>query len=477
MSPGSKTEKLHGLYLITDDGEDLVKRVNEALPYAGVLQFRAKDQTPDRKLRLGRELANLCNKAGVIFIVNDDPYLARELGADGVHLGQDDGNPAAARKILGEGKLIGISTHTPQEAIIAEAAGADYIGFGAIFPTSSKDVIHLPGLVGLTETRKITSLPIIAIGGITRANAPVVIDAGADAVAVIAAVMSQKEPSLAAAELSLLFNRKKMYPKGSVLTIAGSDSGGGAGIQADLKTITLLGSYGASVITALTAQNTLGVSGIHPVPAEFVAKQIEAVLADIPIDVVKTGMLFSAEIIRATFESLSSFRKNLLIVDPVMIAKGGADLIGANALNALKEQLLPITYLLTPNIPEAEALSGLRIITDADMQAAARLLHKAGARNVLIKGGHAGGKESADLLFDGCTFTLFASARIDSVNTHGTGCTLSSAIATFLAQGNPLPEAVQKAKDFTTEAIRSARPLGSGHGPVNHYSAAQRNQT
>ena len=477
MSPGRKTAKLHGLYLITDDGTDLLNRVNAALPYAGVLQFRAKELTPDRKLKIGRELAALCDKAGVIFIVNDDPYLARELGADGVHLGQDDGDPAAARKILGEEKLIGISTHTPEEARIAEAAGADYIGFGAIFPSASKDVIHLPGLEGLIETRKITSLPIIAIGGITRDNAPTVIDAGADAVAVIAAVMSQKEPSLAAAELSLLFNRKKMYPKGSVLTIAGSDSGGGAGIQADLKTITLLGSYGASVITALTAQNTLGVSGIHPVPADFVAQQIDAVLADIPIDVVKTGMLFSAEIIRATVNKLSSFRKKLLVVDPVMIAKGGADLLDVNAISALKEQLLPITYLLTPNIPEAEALYGFKIITDADMQAAARLLHKTGARNVLIKGGHAGGKESADLLFDGCTFTRFASARIDSANTHGTGCTLSSAIATFLAQGNPLPEAVQKAKNFTAEAIRSARPLGGGHGPVNHYFAAQRNQT
>ncbi len=473
MSPGRKTAKLHGLYLITDDGADLLNRVNAALPYAGALQFRAKELTPDRKLKIGRELAALCDKAGVIFIVNDDPYLARELGADGVHLGQDDGDPAAARKILGEEKLIGISTHTPEEARIAEAAGADYIGFGAIFPTASKDVMHLPGLKGLTETRKITSLPIIAIGGITRDNAPDVIDSGADAVAVITAVMSQKEPSLAAAELNLLFNRKKMYPKGSVLTIAGSDSGGGAGIQADIKTITLLGSYGASVITALTAQNTLGVSAIHPVPAEFVAQQIDAVLADIPIDVVKTGMLFSAEIINATVESLSSFRKNLLIVDPVMIAKGGANLVGVNALSALKEQLLPMTYLLTPNIPEAEALSGIRIVTDADMQAAARLLHKAGARNVLIKGGHGGGKESTDLLFDGGTFTRFTSARIDSANTHGTGCTLSSAIATFLAQGNPLPEAVRKAKGFIIEAIGTARPLGRGHGPVNHYSAAQ----
>ena len=472
MNPESRTEKLSGLYLITDEGDKLPERVHEALPYISALQFRAKNFSAQQKLQAGRELAALCRKAGVLFIVNDHPALAVELAADGVHLGQDDCDPAAARKIIGAGKIIGVSTHSPQEAAAAEAAGADYIGFGAMFPTNSKAVTHLPGTAGLTEARKVTSLPIVAIGGITLANAPAVIDAGADAVAVIGAVMAYPEPSLAAAELRLLFNRKKEHPKGAVLTIAGSDSGGGAGIQGDLKTITLLGSYGASVVTALTAQNTLGVSGIHPVPAEFVAKQIDAVLADILIDVVKTGMLFSADIIKVVAERLAFFRQKILIVDPVMIAKGGANLIDSEAVATLKERLLPLTYLLTPNIPEAEALSGISIDTDADIQTAARILHEAGARNILIKGGHTDGEESVDLLYDGTSFTRFASPRINSANTHGTGCTLSSAIATFLAQGHTLPEAVSQAKNYITESIRLAIPLGKGHGPVNHFKAA-----
>lgn len=472
MQQSSNTEKLQGLYLITDEGADLVRRVTEALPYTSALQFRTKEQPHGHKVKIGRELAALCKNAGVLFIVNDDPALAVELAADGVHLGQDDGDAASARKILGADKLIGISTHGPQEAARAGTAGADYIGFGAMFPTDSKDVIHMPGLAGLSETRKITSLPIVAIGGITLANAPAVIDAGANAVAVISAVMSHPEPAIAAAELKLLFNRKKPHPRGAVLTIAGSDSGGGAGIQADLKTVTLLGSYGASVITALTAQNSLGVSGIHPVPAEFVAGQIDAVLSDITIDVVKTGMLFSAEIIRVVAERLAFFKQRVLIVDPVMIAKGGASLIDHEAVAALKERLLPMTYLLTPNIPEAEALTGLKIVSVDDMMTVARVLRQTGARNILIKGGHSGGVEATDLLFDGKEFSRFSSPRIDSANTHGTGCTLSSAIASFLAQGNPLPEAVRKAKEFITEAIRLATPLGKGHGPVNHFKAA-----
>jgi len=473
MNLESKTEKLHGLYLITDNGDELLRRVIEALPYTAALQFRAKELSGEEKLKTGRKLASLCKTAGVIFIVNDDPLLARELDADGVHLGQEDGTPAEARKIMGTEKLIGISTHTPGEAVAAEAAGADYIGFGAMFPTRSKAIKHLAGVELLAETRKVVSLPIIAIGGITMENAPLVIDAGADGIAVISAVMSHHEPSLAAAELKLLFNRKKMQPTGTVLTIAGSDSGGGAGIQADLKTITLLGSYGASVITALTAQNTLGVSGIHPVPAEFVAEQLDAVLADIPVDVIKTGMLFSPEIIKTVAERLLFFRQRILIVDPVMIAKGGADLIGREALAAMREHLLPITYLLTPNIPEAEALAGIRIVTIEEMQESAQTLHRMGARNILVKGGHSCGEESVDLLYDGRSFTRFASQRIDSMNTHGTGCTLSSAIATFLAQGVPLPEAVQKAKKFIFDAIRLAESLGSGHGPVNHFLAAK----
>lgn len=473
LKQSRQTKKLTGLYLITDAGAQLPERVREALPYAGALQFRAKELSGAEKLQAGRALAALCRQAGVIFIVNDDPGLALELDADGVHLGQEDGDPAEARKLLGEGKLIGISTHTPQEAAAAEAAGADYIGFGAMFPTKSKAINHLAGVELLAETRKVVSVPIIAIGGIDRNNAPLVIDAGADAIAVISAVMSHPEPALAAAELRLLFNRKQPQPNGAVLTIAGSDSGGGAGIQADLKTITLLGSYGASVITALTAQNTLGVTGIHPSPPDFVAAQLDAVLSDIPVEVVKTGMLFSAEIINIVVDRLSFFEKKLLIVDPVMIAKGGSKLIDRDAVTALKEKLLPLTYLLTPNIPEAEALTGIRIMTDADMENAARLLHEAGVRNVLIKGGHSESEEAVDLLFDGSSFKRFASPRIDSTNTHGTGCTLSAAIASFLSQGNPLPEAVQKAKEFISAAIRLAQPLGHGHGPVNHFLAAR----
>jgi hydroxymethylpyrimidine kinase/phosphomethylpyrimidine kinase/thiamine-phosphate diphosphorylase len=476
LKQSGNKEKLKGLYLITDGGDHILERVREALPYTSVLQFRAKELTGADKLATGRRLASLCKEAEVIFIVNDDPLLARELNADGVHLGQEDGNAAEARLLLGESKLVGISTHTPREAALAEAAGADYIGFGAMFPTRSKAIKHLAGIDLLAKTRKITSLPIVAIGGIDRDNAPLVIDAGADAVAVISAVMSHSEPSLAAAELSLLFNRKKPQPKGAVLTVAGSDSGGGAGIQADLKTITVLGSYGASVITALTAQNTLGVSAIHPTPAGFVAAQMDAVLSDMPIDVVKTGMLFSADIINVVADRLSCFEKRILIVDPVMIAKGGSKLIDSRAVDALKSRLLPMTYLLTPNIPEAEALTRIRIITTADMQRAARLLHEAGARNVLIKGGHSASEEAVDLLFDGSSFTSFASPRFNTTNTHGTGCTLSAAIASFLAQGNPLPDAVQRAKEFITAAIRLAAPLGKGHGPVNHFLAAQEKQ-
>jgi hydroxymethylpyrimidine kinase/phosphomethylpyrimidine kinase/thiamine-phosphate diphosphorylase len=300
-----------------------------------------------------------------------------------------------------------------------------------------------------------------------------VIDAGADCLAVISAVMADPSPGIAAAELRTLFNRRGTAPMGFVLTVAGSDSGGGAGIQADLKTITLLGSYGASVITALTAQNTQGVSGIQAATPEFVALQLEAVLSDIPPDVVKTGMLFSADIIRTLTEKIITYNKKLVVVDPVMIAKGGASLIDETAVAAFKSKLLPITYLLTPNIPEAEALTGMKIDCDDSMEMAAVELCRMGARNVLVKGGHMAKWEAVDLLFDGLNFRRFRTERIESVNTHGTGCTLSSAIATFLAQGEPLPLAIDRAKRFITEAIRLARPLGKGHGPVNHFLAAR----
>ncbi|MDA8125555.1 MAG: bifunctional hydroxymethylpyrimidine kinase/phosphomethylpyrimidine kinase [Deltaproteobacteria bacterium] len=254
-----------------------------------------------------------------------------------------------------------------------------------------------------------------------------------------------------------------------VLTIAGSDSGGGAGIQADLKTITVLGGFGMSVITALTAQNTLGVSGIHEVPPEFVAAQFDAVATDIGIDAAKTGMLANSAVIRVVAEKIRQYGITKLVVDPVMVAKGGMSLIREEAKQTLVAELLPLAYVLTPNLPEAEVLAGITIKTKEDMQTAARIIHKLGARHVVVKGGHLEGA-ACDLLFDGERFSEFESERIATPDTHGTGCTYSAAIATGLAAGKTVALAVQDAKTYITAAIRHAWRIGGGHGPTNHLA-------
>ncbi|WP_224983503.1 bifunctional hydroxymethylpyrimidine kinase/phosphomethylpyrimidine kinase [Geomonas agri] len=470
-----KERRVAGLYLITDQGERLVPRVREALASGGValLQYRDKVRTYEERLTLGNDLKHLCAEFQAQFIVNDDLELALALDADGLHLGQEDGDPAAARAALGPKKLIGISTHSVEEALAAQEAGADYIGFGSLYPTQTKDVEHLQSPEELAQLREKVQIPIVAIGGITRDNACAVIDAGADAIAIISAILSARSPGLAATELSLLFNRTTTQPRGAVLTIAGSDSGGGAGIQADLKTITLLGSYGASAITALTAQNTRGVTGIHSSPPAFLAEQIDAVLSDIPIDVVKIGMLSSPENAEIVADKLTAYEMRMVVLDPVMSAKGGVALLEDEALAVLKKRLVPLSYLVTPNIPEAEALTGLTITDSAGMELAARALHLMGAKHVLVKGGHLTEGVVTDILFDGTGFTRFSAPRVLTRNTHGTGCTLASAIATNLAQGEPLPSAILRAKLFVTRAIKFSQPLGKGHGPVNHFLAAR----
>lgn len=466
---------ISGLYLITDDNRDgaLLFRVTAALRGGvRIVQYRDKHATPVERREMAMRLVDLCHQAGAILIINDDAQLAHTCAADGVHLGQKDGAVATARARLGPGKLIGVSTRTVAEAQHAAAAGADYIGLGSLYPTTTKGDALVVGLERLRGVRAAVTLPIVAIGGIGRDNAGAVIAAGADCIAVISAVMAAPRPDLAARELTLLFNRRLPSPQGRVLTIAGSDSGGGAGIQADLKTIALLGSYGMSAITALTAQNTCGVSAIHAVPPEFVAAQLEAVLGDIGADTVKTGMLLHAGIIAVVAAAIQQHAL-LAIIDPVMIAKGGAALLQDEALAALRTELIPQAYLLTPNLPEAEALTGLTISNEAEMAAAARALHGLGAANVLLKGGHLAGAEAIDLLLCGDQLHRFTAPRFVTPHTHGTGCTLAAAIATFLAQGWPLPAAVGRAKSFLTAAIASALPLGSGHGPVNHWQGAK----
>jgi hydroxymethylpyrimidine kinase/phosphomethylpyrimidine kinase len=257
-----------------------------------------------------------------------------------------------------------------------------------------------------------------------------------------------------------------------VLTIAGSDSGGGAGIQADLKAITLLGGFGMSVLTALTAQNTVAVTSIHEVPLDFIAAQIDAVFSDIGVDAVKTGMLSNTEVVKLVASKMSEYKPAIVVVDPVMVAKSGDPLLAADARKTLAEFLLPEATVVTPNLPEASALVGWEVAKEKEMRFAAEEIHRLGPKYVLVKGGHLQG-EAVDLLFDGQEFHEFRSPRVETKNVHGTGCTYASAIATYLAQELDVVEAVEAAKRFITEAIRHGLSLGQGHGPTNPYAAVR----
>ena len=259
------------------------------------------------------------------------------------------------------------------------------------------------------------------------------------------------------------------------LTIAGSDSSGGAGIQADLKTFAANGCYGMSVITALTAQNTQGVAAIHAAPVDFVAKQLDAVLADVGADAVKIGMLFSPELIETVARKLKEYRVERIVLDPVMVAQSGDKLLRDDAVEALQTHLIPLAEIVTPNLPEAEVLLGRKIPGAAEMPAAAQDLMRFGCRNVLVKGGHLEGEASDDCLYLGAETrqVRLSGARIETRNNHGTGCTLSSAIAAFLARDFGMEEAVRRAKAYVAAAIQAgaAYRIGHGHGPVHHFWA------
>ncbi|HUT48701.1 MAG TPA: bifunctional hydroxymethylpyrimidine kinase/phosphomethylpyrimidine kinase [Alphaproteobacteria bacterium] len=256
---------------------------------------------------------------------------------------------------------------------------------------------------------------------------------------------------------------------GRVLVIAGSDSGGGAGIQADIKTVTALGGYAMTAVTALTAQNTKGVFGIANIEPSFVAQQIELCLNDIGADALKTGMLHSVPVIEAVADAIVAHGRGIpLIADPVMVAKGGESLLEGDAVAAIKRSLFPYVSLLTPNLPEAEALAGLTIGDLEEQKAAALAMLTLGPEAVLLKGGHREGPEIHDVLASADGVEVFTSPRIDSQNTHGTGCTLASAIATGLAQKLDLRIAVIRAREYVQEAIRTAPGYGGGHGPLNH---------
>lgn len=251
-----------------------------------------------------------------------------------------------------------------------------------------------------------------------------------------------------------------------VLTIAGSDSGGGAGIQADLKTMTVLGVFGMSAVTALTAQNTKEVTGIYPVTAEFLSLQLDTVLDDLGADAVKTGMLFSSGLIEAVSDRMRRYKIKNLVVDPVMVSKSGHRLLEEDAVKTLISKLIPLALVVTPNLPEAEILSGLKVTDVESMKKSARRIKELGPASVVVKGGHLS-KGAPDVYFDG-SFRIVEGKRIPGKAVHGTGCTFSAALASFLAMDYPVYEALTEAKAFVSGAIAAAEPMGGGHPPANH---------
>ena len=258
------------------------------------------------------------------------------------------------------------------------------------------------------------------------------------------------------------------------LTIAGSDPSGGAGVQADLKTMSALGVYGMSVIVSVVAENTARVISVEDISPRVISDQIDAVFEDIFPDAVKVGMLSSEEVMRTVAAKLAEYRPQHIVIDPVMYAKNGAPLMQEDAIDALISLIVPVATVLTPNIPEAKKITGMKISTIDDMKKAGEKIVSMGAKAALVKGGHYIG-DASDVLFDGSDFHIYTTKRINTKNTHGTGCTLSSAIASNLALGYPLPESIKRAKDYVTGAIEHALDIGKGNGPTNHFYALWRN--
>lgn len=459
------------LYAVTDrhwTGEKtLYEQVRDVLMGgATCLQLREKDLDEASFYEEAKNIKELCRLFDVPFIINDNVMLAKEIDADGVHVGQDDMACVKAREILGPDKIIGVSAHTIEEARIAKEQGADYLGVGAIFPTSSKDDAEVLGIERLKEMTDTVDLPMVAIGGISYDNCLLLKDTGIDGISVISALFGQKNIKQATIDLKKRVDAlyETMH---TCLTIAGSDSSGGAGIQADLKTMLANKVFGMSAITALTAQNTTGVTDIMNVTPEFLESQIRAVFDDIYPEAVKIGMVSSKTLIHTIVEMLKHYDAKHIVVDPVMVATSGAKLISDEAISTLKEELLPIAEVITPNIPETEVLTDMEVKTVEDMEIAAKKIYDTYHCAVLVKGGHQL-NDANDYLYNGEKGTWFKGHRIDNSNTHGTGCTLSSAIASNLAKGYTLEESVRHAKTYLSGAIGAMLDLGQGSGPMDH---------
>lgn len=509
---------------------------------ATFIQLRAKHADARNLTAMAEAIAAVIAQAGkadtVAFVIDDRvdaAWQCRELGikVDGVHIGQDDMAPEQARALLGPDAVIGLSAETlPHiEAANALPSGAiDYIGAGPLHYTATKPdaaaveadgTKHALGIAGAQLLCEASRYPVVVGGGVHADDVPALARTAAAGWFVVSAIAAADDPERATRELlqawtavrgdarhgvatsaashpqsdvaaplqcgAAMFDVKQPRGLPPVLTVAGSDSSGGAGIQADLKTMLANGVFGMSAITSLTAQNTTGVRAVQNADPAILADQIDAVFEDIPPMAVKIGMVSSAALIETIADRLTAHQARNIVLDPVMVATSGAKLIDDDAVAALTTRLFPLATVITPNMPETEALlaqimqertseddtestrllsEGIR--TEADMETAARTLAEHFGCAVLVKGGH-GIKDANDVLVepDG-TVTWFTSPRIDNPNTHGTGCTLSSAIASHLALGETLPQAVRSAKDYLTGALAEQLDLGHGSGPMDH---------
>lgn len=509
---------------------------------ATFIQLRAKHADARDLTAMAEAIAAVIAQAGkadtVAFVIDDRVDVAwqcRELGikVDGVHIGQDDMAPEQARALLGPDAIIGLSAETlPHiEAANALPSGTiDYIGAGPLHYTATKPdaaaveadgTKHALGIAGAQLLCEASRYPVVVGGGAHADDVPALARTAADGWFVVSAIAAADDPERATRELvqawtavrgaarhgvaasaashpqsdvaaplqcgAAMFDVEQPHGLPPVLTVAGSDSSGGAGIQADLKTMLANGVFGMSAITSLTAQNTTGVRAVQNADPSILADQIDAVFEDIPPMAVKIGMVSSAALIETIADRLTAHQARNIVLDPVMVATSGAKLIDDDAVAALTTRLFPLATVITPNMPETEALlaqamqertseddtesarllsEGIR--TEADMETAGRTLAKHFGCAVLVKGGH-GIKDANDVLVepDG-TATWFTSPRIDNPNTHGTGCTLSSAIASHLALGETLPQAVRSAKEYLTGALAEQLDLGHGAGPMDH---------
>lgn len=487
-------KKMMLLYAVTDRAwagtQSLYEQVEAALK-GGVtcVQLREKELEDEAFLAEAIEISALCRRYGVPFFINDNVDIAIKCHADGIHVGQDDMDVEEVRRKVGEELLIGVSVHTVEEALEAVRGGADCLGVGAIFSTDTKTDADVLAMEAVKDICEAVDVPVVAIGGICKENILQLATTGVDGVALVSAIFSSKNIENECRELYKLSEKmvdmqktdgekkqskpekntsaasEKIMP--TALTIAGSDSSGGAGIQADIKTMTINGVYAMSVITALTAQNTTGVRAIQEATPDFLEEQLDAVFEDIFPDAVKLGMVSSTALIEVIAKKLRYYKAKNIVIDPVMVATSGSSLMQSEAVQGLTGELFPLATLVTPNIPEAEVLSGMSITTRMDMENAARHIGNAYGCAVLLKGGHSV-YDANDLLYADGELEWFYGKRISNPNTHGTGCTLSSAIAANFAKGYSMRESVRLAKEYLTGALAAGLKLGAGSGPIMH---------